>query len=99
MLLYYINEKLQAGSSAIGKGIAWCLFIVTVVASIALLLDYAVLETAGANGTRTHINVQLIAAVAISILFTGFLLAVSYLLSHIKDQLQLYREEQVTEKK
>lgn len=91
MLFYYISEKFKASNGLIVKALAWSLFLITVVASIILLLDNAMVDTLRDGQLAKELNVQLIVIVTVSLLSTAFLLALSYLLSNVQEQMKLMR--------
>lgn len=81
-------------AGAILKVIAWVFFVLTALGSIMLLSEAAVIETPGRYGTSTsQLNGEIIALVVISLMSSVFFLALSYLLSHMQEQLQLVRRE------
>lgn len=82
-------------SSVVIKGIAWALFIVTLLSSMILLANYAVIEVPGRFETVRHVNGQLIGLVVVSLMSSGFFLALSYLLSHMQEQMMLVRSDLV----
>lgn len=81
-------------SAPILKIIAWVFFVLTVLGSIIVITDVVLTGVPGEQGTPPgQLSWQFIGLIVISLMSSGFFLALAYLLSHIQGQLLFIRGE------
>lgn len=81
-------------SASILKIIAWIFFVLTLLGSILVTMDLILAEDPNTYGAPPgQLNWQVIGMVIISLMSSGFFLALAYLLSHIQGQLLFVRGE------
>lgn len=88
------KQSTTSNSVTFLKVIAWILFIFTAIGSVVLLNKFAVVEVPGRYGVATHqFNAEIIAIVVVSLMSSGFLLALSYSLAYVHQQLRAVRKD------